>query len=89
MNLLNIFKKQSPKVKDIKSGRCGHLRFLEENRYADTYYELSGVPEFDLLVWVKDLKQWSNGNPITEEEKIIIFSALQEWANKKNVKCEW
>ena len=89
MNPLHFFKRKNPQVTEIKNGRCGNLRYLNESTYAEVYYELSGAPEFDLLVWFNDMKLWSNGTTITEEEKIIIKKAFENWAMENKLKCEW
>ena len=90
MNLLHFLKrKKHPQVTDIPDGRCGKLRYQKNNNYAEAYYELSGVPEFDLLVWLNDMKSWSNGNTITNEEKVIIKTAFESWARDNKLKCEW
>lgn len=89
LDILSFLSRRTPKVSDIKNGRCGHLRYHEDHRYADAYYELSGAPEYDLLVWVNDMRTWSDGTQITKEEMATIHNAYKEWAIKHNIKCEW
>ncbi len=89
MNLLHFLKRKKSQVTEIKDGRCGKLQYQNKNIYAEAYYELSGVPEFDLLVWFNDMKLWSNGTTITKEEKSIIKTSFENWANDNKLKCQW
>jgi len=76
-------------VTEIRNGRCGELRYQGTGKYADAYYEISGTPEFDLLVWLPDMKSWSDGSSITPEERVIIQSAFQAWAKRQRVVHQW
>ena len=79
---------QSP-VTEIRNGRCGELRYQSAGKYAGAYYEISGVPEFDLLVWLAEMQSWSDGSPITPEENTTIVSAFKAWASQQRVTCQW
>lgn len=76
-------------VRLFKNGRCGELRYYADERYAAAYYERSGDPEFDLLVWLSDMKKWSNGSSITSEERSVIETSFKAWALRKGKGVQW
>lgn len=79
--LLGLVKKEA--VRLVPQGRCGELRYYDAGRYASAYYEVSGVPQYDFLVWFDDMKLWSDGSRISDGEKRFIRSAFQSWAQRK------
>jgi hypothetical protein len=87
LSIFSFLKKHS--VSEVKNGRCGELRYEGYGKYAAAYYELSGVAEFDLLVWFDEMEKWSDKTTITPEEKQVIFSAFKDWAKRGKVKCQW
>ena len=76
-------------VRLVPKGRCGELRYYAGDRYAAAYYEPSGASEFDLLVWLKDMKMWSDAAPITNEERSVIEAAFKAWALRKGKVVQW
>ena len=76
-------------VTEIKNGRCGELRYQGQEKYAEAYYEISGSPKYDLLVWLPEMEKWSDGSLITSEEKLNIESAFKVWAKRHRVICQW
>ena len=84
-----LFGKKSSPVTEIRDGRSGKLRYQGEGKHAEVYYELSGVPEYELLVWTENLKAWSDGSPITPDEKQAIVAAFQAWAKQQGIRCQW
>ena len=82
-------KYQDGKVELEMTGRCGELKYYESNRYASAYVEMSGVPEYHLLVWSDDFGKWSDGNSINKKEHEKILTAFKRWAEETNFKCQW
>lgn len=71
------------------NGRDGELKYKNGNKHISAYVELSGTPEYDLLVSNKDISKWSNGASVTGQEKERILKAFKEWASKTNTRCQW
>ena len=71
------------------SGRCGDLVFVDGDREASAYVELSGVPQYTFLVWTEQLEQWSTAEPITAAERTSILAAFDEWARSEGISCQW
>lgn len=89
MWLNRLFKIYQGPVIDIRKGRCGELRYVAQSKYAAAYYEISGVPQFDLLVSLSSMKVWSDGSFISTTEKSIILSEFEFWSKQKRVVCQW
>jgi len=71
------------------SGRSGALVYVEGTREAAVYVEVSGVPEYDLLVWADRLGRWSTGEALTEAERARALDAYRAWARREGVTCQW
>jgi len=71
------------------SGRNGELSYQDKTRSASVYVEISSVPNYDLLVSTEQLSFWSNGEPITSDEKHMILESFTLWAKSENIKCQW
>src|SRR5690606_6024417 len=71
------------------SGRSGALVYVEGAREAAVYVEVSGVPEYDLLVWADRLGRWSTGEALTEAERARALDAYRAWARREGVTCQW
>jgi len=71
------------------TGRNGELSYLDKTRSVSVYVEISGSPDYDLLVSTDQLDYWSNGEPITSDEKHTILDSFDLWAKSEKVKCQW
>jgi hypothetical protein len=69
--------------------RDGTLVFRDGDRTASAYVEMSGVPEYVLLVWSSDMHVWSDGKAILPEERDRIMNAFKAWAQHERVSVEW
>lgn len=62
-------------------GRQGFIYYREGNRVLELYWEMSGIPEFDILLNVFGLSRWVW--PYVEETPIVdrgrIRQALEAW----------
>jgi hypothetical protein len=73
-----------------EDGRAGTIYYVEENKLCQIFFEISGVKQFDILIFFEQLKQWElpvkknlSDNEIEEiKEKLLI------WLQKKNIKSD-
>lgn len=89
MSLFRLFGIKKSLVTDIRNGRSGKLQYRGDGKFAVAYYEVSGVPEYDILVWFSAMKSWSDGTVIAPEEKQIILSEFEAWAKRNKTRCQW
>jgi hypothetical protein len=75
----------------IKSyGRAGKIIFVDNERVCEMELEVSGVPQFTILIFFEALQYWTKpeGVLISNEEKLEIRSKLIDWLAKKNLKAQ-
>ena len=73
-------------------GRAGYLTYSEPGRHVQMDVEISGAPEYDLLVeFAECTKAWTSpeGESITVEKRDEIFTAVKLWAEKDKHRCHW
>lgn len=71
----------------IKSyGRGGKIIFVNDEKVCKMDLEVSGVPQFTILIYFDALRYWTKpaGVLISNEEKLEIRSKLIDWLAKKN-----
>lgn len=73
-----------------KSGRDGFLYLREHARVLEIYYEISGNPQFDILLY------WSSAcwilpqhAAMTPMERAEIASELSTWLHQNNTRAQW
>ena len=71
-------------------GRNGTIYFVKENQVCEIYFEISGVKEFDILIFFDQLTEWElpKRKPILEDEKKEILEKLLNWLKEKNIKSD-
>ena len=71
-------------------GRSGTIYFVEENKLCQIYFEISGVKEFDILIFFEQLNQWElpNRKVMLENEKEVIKEKLSIWLGKEKIKAD-
>ena len=71
-------------------GRSGTIYFVEENKLSQIYFEISGVKEFDILIFFEQLNQWElpNRKVMLENEKEVIKEKLSIWLGKEKIKAD-
>ena len=71
-------------------GRSGTIYFVEENKLCQIYFEISGVKEFDILIFFEQLNQWElpNRKGMLENEKEVIKEKLSIWLGKEKIKAD-
>jgi hypothetical protein len=72
------------------SGRSGSILYRREARILEIYWEMSGVPEYDILLWIEDIHTWTR----PEREKIdlgereTIIRELEAWLWKEKIRTD-
>ena len=75
----------------IKSfGRAGKIIFVDNEKVCEMELEVSGVPQFTILIYFDALQYWTKpeGVLISHEEKLEIRSKLSDWLAKKKLKAQ-
>ena len=75
----------------IKSyGRAGKIIFVDNERVCEMELEVSGVPQFTILIYFDALQFWTKpeGVLISNEEKLEIRSKLIGWLARKKLKAQ-
>jgi hypothetical protein len=67
--------------------RSGLITYREAPRELQIYWEVSGSPQYDILV-SPDLRSWPSAphDPIPEEHQLQILVALRDWLSTLNVR---
>ena len=73
-----------------EDGRCGTIYFIENEKFCEIDFEISGVSQYDILVFFDNLSQWDFPlkNKMTDVEKEIIKNKLQIWLKSKKIKAD-
>ena len=81
---------EDPKIEWKSEGRAATLICKDKNKIAEVYVEMSGVPEYDGLVWLEDLKEWKEpkGVKITKEEEDRILKAILVWESNHRIRLD-
>lgn len=71
-------------------GRCGNIELEKEGRILEICWEMSGSPEFDILLAPIDLKKWSKpaDKEILREEQFEILNNLRLWLKGQRIKTD-
>ena len=71
-------------------GRSGFLYFIEKGKFCEIYFELSGVSQYDILVFFDEISEWCFPvkKEITDIEKEVIKEKLVNWLKIKKIKFE-
>lgn len=75
---------------DKSNGRAGTIYYVEKGQICEMYYEISGVKEFDILIWFDLLSDWilPERKAIKFEEKEAIKEKLVDWLKQKRIRAE-
>jgi hypothetical protein len=71
------------------AGRSGLITYRELNRELKVYWELSGSPQYDILVSPEFLS-WSNTpeERLSEEKQLSLLFALRKWLSAQNIRSD-
>jgi len=69
-------------------GRDGMVYYAEQGKLCEIYFEISGVPQFDLLFEFSRLGSWfyPENLPISETEKEEIKQKFVTWLKKEKIR---
>lgn len=87
----NVIKLLTKEGFHIKShGRSGSIYYIEQGKMCEVYFEISGVPQYDILPAFSQLKTWKLPNkiPLTKDEKNRIEKELIIWLKDQNIKAD-
>ena len=86
-----VFPKLENGFTHIRDGRSGFLYYKRAGRMLELYTEISGVPEYNFLVWEEGLETWVHPNrePVWVEEKKRISQELVFWLRKQGSKTNF
>jgi hypothetical protein len=62
-------------------GRAGCIYFRRGPQVLELYYELSGDPKYDILLWLRGFSEWiaPERAPISSAEQRVIRAELEHW----------
>jgi|GEM_PF-743692 len=71
-------------------GRSGYIYYIEDGNVVEIYWEVSGVPQYDILLSFYGLKGWSypSSIPFAASEKEVIYDKLLKWLKEKNIRTD-
>lgn len=70
--------------------RQGTIYFVDKGKTCELYYEISGVKEYDILIWFDQLNEWilPQVETIKPIDKLRIKRELHKWLDSKNIRAE-
>ena len=71
-------------------GRSGTIYYVEKERLCEIEFEISGVSQFDILIYFDSLNKWSlpNNTEMLISEKNDIRKGLIIWLEKEKIRAE-
>ncbi len=71
-------------------GRSGTIYYVEKERLCEIEFEISGVSQFDILIYFDSLNKWSrpNNTVMLIPEKNDIRKELIIWLEKEKIRAE-
>ncbi len=71
-------------------GRSGFVYYKESNHVLEIYWEMSGVPEFDILISPLEIREWTvpPGCPISPEKQKEIVAGLGKFLVASKVRAD-
>jgi hypothetical protein len=71
-------------------GRGGTIYYIDNGRALEIGFEMSGVPQYDLLLFFDSIETWSipKGESLNINQKIQIREQLLEWLKTKQIKTD-
>ena len=71
-------------------GRVGTIYYIDNGKVLEIGYEISGVPQYDLLPYFDNIETWAipNGEPVHPKQKVEIRQQLIAWLKTKGIKTD-
>ena len=75
---------------DKPNGRAGTIYYVEKGKVCELDYEISGVKEFDILIYFDQLTEWilPEIETLSLIDKQRIKLELQNWLDSKKIRAE-
>lgn len=70
------------------SGRCGTINCTKDNLVMVMDWEMSGVPDKDILLAPMDLRHWVSGETVSKAEQRTILEHLRTWLAEKKTRAD-
>jgi hypothetical protein len=85
-NVTNLLAKDGFHIKD--HGRSGSIYYIEQGKMCEIYFEISGVPQYDIVISFDGLRSWSLPQvaPLIPDKIKSIEIELISWLKKKRIK---
>jgi hypothetical protein len=74
----------------MKGGRDGYIYHVDDSgRVCECAYEMSGTPEYDILLYITGLKEWflPIKKRLSESEKAEIVEGMKAWLVASKIKA--
>jgi len=71
-------------------GRGGMIYYVDNGKVLEIDFEMSGIPQYDLLPYFDNLKGWAipKNEPFAFKEQSAIKEKLLEWLKNKKIKAD-
>ncbi|MBI2812919.1 MAG: hypothetical protein HYX71_01385 [Opitutae bacterium] len=71
-------------------GRSGAIFYKRDEHVLELYWEMSGVPDYDILLWIDESYFWTypKKEKIEDTERDQIIRALDLWLRKENLRSD-
>ena len=71
-------------------GRAGMIYYVDNGKVLEIDFEMSGVPQYDLLPYFDNLKSWTipKNEPFASKEQSAIKDKFLEWLKSKRIKTD-
>ncbi len=72
------------------SGRCGNITYHEDENSIKIPWEMSGDPQYHILLTPVDLRVWDapEGIMLPEHKQIELLQELRSWVKGKKIKTD-
>jgi hypothetical protein len=84
-----------PTLKDgytfVADGRSGFVYFKEQDKILEVYWEMSGVPQYDVLISTWEIQKWTfpSQEIIPEEARKRIISGLRDYLISQKIRPDF
>lgn len=71
-------------------GRSGAVFYKRDEHILEIYWEMSGVPEYDILLSTEEIRYWKypHKEEVADMERDQIVGALESWLRKENLRSD-
>lgn len=72
----------------MNHGRSGSIYYIEEGKMCEVYFEISGVPNYDITISFDQLQNWSlpQVSSLDPDKKKLIKTELISWLKKESIR---